>query len=91
MQFGSAYQNYLLYAPNEKPNVNGDNHPHFTNYTPTFTGMLDYIFYNLHSKLQPKSLLQLPQMPELDYAQGIPNIHHPSDHLPIMAEFIIKP
>lgn len=34
-------------------------------------------------------ILSLPKISELDYAGGIPNKYEPSDHIPLMAEFIL--
>ncbi|KAG0438721.1 putative glucose-repressible alcohol dehydrogenase transcriptional effector like protein [Dictyocoela muelleri] len=60
----------------------------FTNYTPTFKDILDYIFYNdnliLASYLSPI---------DPDYVKrtiGFPTIHLPSDHILIGARFIMK-
>lgn len=61
--------------------------PAFTNYTPDFTGTLDYIFISKNSELKPVSLLEIPgpDSPKLD--GGLPNTNYPSDHLPIGADF----
>jgi CCR4-NOT transcription complex subunit 6 len=61
--------------------------PEYTNYTPGFTGTLDYIFLLDGSSVKPTSLLCLPRADSADVEGGLPNFHHPSDHLPIGADF----
>ena len=62
----------------------------FTNYTPNFQGVLDYIWYS-HNNLQLKGLLGNVDLEYLRNVPGFPNHHFPSDHLPIRAEFAVKP
>ena len=62
----------------------------FTNYTPNFQGVLDYIWYS-HNNMQPKGILGDVDLEYLRNVPGFPNHHFPSDHLPIRAEFAIKP
>ncbi|XP_057448796.1 carbon catabolite repressor protein 4 homolog 4 isoform X2 [Lotus japonicus] len=65
--------------------------PPFTNYTPGFTGTLDHILFCPSDHIKPISYLELPDSDATDIAGGLPNFSHPSDHLPIGAEFeIIK-
>ncbi|XP_016201280.1 carbon catabolite repressor protein 4 homolog 4 isoform X2 [Arachis ipaensis] len=65
--------------------------PPFTNYTPGFTGTLDYILFCPSDHMKPISFLELPDSDAVDIVGGLPNYSHPSDHLPIGAEFeIIK-
>ena len=63
--------------------------PEFTNYTPGFTGTLDYIFLSNSSSIKPTSLLCLPRGDSADVQGGLPNFQHPSDHLPIGADFLV--
>ncbi|TYI52209.1 hypothetical protein E1A91_D12G231100v1 [Gossypium mustelinum] len=63
--------------------------PPFTNCTPDFTDTLDYIFFSPSDCLKPVSILQLPELDSPDVAGALPNYSHPSDHLPIGAEFEI--
>lgn len=63
-------------------------HPN-TNVTPGFTGTLDYIFYCPSDSLRFVSLMALPTADSLDLVGGLPNYSHPSDHLPIGADFAI--
>ena len=63
--------------------------PQFTNCTPDFTGTLDYIFFSPSDRMKPLSFLELPDSGAPDVDGGLPNYSHPSDHLPIGAEFEI--
>ncbi|WJX61466.1 poly(A)-specific ribonuclease [Trifolium repens] len=64
--------------------------PPFTNYTPGFTGTLDYILFLPSDYIKPISYLELPDSEAADIVGGLPNFSHPSDHLPIGAEFEIN-
>ncbi|ONI05637.1 hypothetical protein PRUPE_5G016000 [Prunus persica] len=64
--------------------------PPFTNYTPGFTGTLDYIFFSPSDCIRPVSFLELPEPGSSDLDGGLPNFSHPSDHLPIGVEFEIS-
>ncbi|CAL9216983.1 unnamed protein product [Arabidopsis halleri] len=64
--------------------------PKFTNCTPGFTNTLDYIFISPSDFIKPVSILQLPEPDSPDVVGFLPNHHHPSDHLPIGAEFEIR-
>ncbi|KAE8657197.1 Carbon catabolite repressor protein 4-like protein 4 [Hibiscus syriacus] len=64
--------------------------PPFTNCTPDFTDTLDYVFFSPSDRLKPVSILQLPELDSPDVAGALPNYSHPSDHLPIGAEFEIS-
>jgi CCR4-NOT transcription complex subunit 6 len=61
----------------------------FTNYTPTFKGTIDYIWYN--GAMGVNGLLGNLDVGYLSKSMGFPSCHHPSDHVPIMAEVRIKP
>lgn len=61
--------------------------PPFTNYTPDFTGTLDYIFVSENSELKPVGLLEIPGPDSPELSGGLPNSSYPSDHLPIGADF----
>lgn len=63
--------------------------PPFTNCTPDFTNTLDYIFFSPANQIKPVSFLSLPEANSSDVLGGLPNYYHPSDHLPIGAEFEI--
>ncbi|KAI9707475.1 MAG: Glucose-repressible alcohol dehydrogenase transcriptional effector [Candelina mexicana] len=61
----------------------------FTNYTPGFTGVIDYIWYSTNA-LQATGLLGEVDKDYLQRVPGFPNYHFPSDHLSLMAEFMVK-
>ncbi|ORD93439.1 CCR4 [Enterospora canceri] len=60
----------------------------FTNFTPTFKEVIDYIFYS-----DGLSLTSVISPVEDEYTAktiGLPNIHFPSDHILIGAKFTVK-
>lgn len=61
----------------------------FTNYTPKFTGILDYIWYSSNA-LEVTSLLGPVDPTYLKRVPGFPNYHFPSDHLSLAAQFVMK-
>jgi len=61
----------------------------FTNYTPGFTGVIDYIWYSTNA-LQVTGLLGEVDKEYLQRVPGFPNYHFPSDHLALLAEFSVK-
>ena len=61
----------------------------FTNYTPGFTDVVDYIWYSSNS-LRVSGLLGDVDMEYLQRVPGCPNFHFPSDHLALMAEFVVS-
>ncbi|KAE8813284.1 carbon catabolite repressor protein 44-like [Hordeum vulgare] len=94
---GDKVYNYLVSASSESTDeahiklcslyaANGGE-PEFTNCTPGFTGTLDYIFLSGGNSIEPTTLLRIPRGGSPDVEGGLPNFHHPSDHLPIGADF----
>ncbi|KAF2758127.1 glucose-repressible alcohol dehydrogenase-like protein transcriptional effector [Pseudovirgaria hyperparasitica] len=61
----------------------------FTNYTASFTGILDYIWYSTNA-LQVTGLLGDVDKEYLKRVPGFPNYHFPSDHLALVSEFVVK-
>jgi len=61
----------------------------FTNYTPDFTGVIDYVMYSTNA-LQVTALLGGVDPEYLQRVPGFPNIHFPSDHLALLSEFVVK-
>lgn len=61
----------------------------FTNYTTTFAGVLDYIWYSTNT-LQVVGLLGDIDKQYLSRVPGFPHIYHPSDHISLMTEFVVK-
>ena len=64
-------------------------HPN-TNVTPGFTGTLDYVFFRPSDSLRIVNLLALPDQGSPELEGGLPNHSHPSDHLPIGADFAVQ-
>ncbi|VAH06987.1 unnamed protein product [Triticum turgidum subsp. durum] len=94
---GDKVYNYLVSAGSESTDealiklrslyAENGGEPEFTNCTPGFTGTLDYIFLSEGGSIKPTSLLRIPRGGSPDVEGGLPNFHHPSDHLPIGAGF----
>ncbi|KAF7728806.1 Glucose-repressible alcohol dehydrogenase transcriptional effector [Apophysomyces ossiformis] len=61
----------------------------FTNYTITFKGVLDYIWYT-NNTLDVHSLLGPVDDNYLKNVVGFPNAHFPSDHIPLISYFKIR-
>ncbi|EPZ32627.1 Endonuclease/exonuclease/phosphatase domain-containing protein [Rozella allomycis CSF55] len=58
----------------------------FTNFTPNFTGVLDYIWFS-HKTLTVSAVLSGISEDYASKIVGFPNMHFPSDHIAIMVEF----
>ena len=61
----------------------------YTNYTPTFKGVIDYIWYSTNSLVITGLLSNIDR----DYSRnvvGFPDWHHPSDHIPLVVAVGIK-
>jgi CCR4-NOT transcription complex subunit 6 len=54
----------------------------FTNFTPMFKGIIDYIWYD--SNIIPTGLLGGIEKAYAQKTVGFPNPHHPSDHIPLV-------
>lgn len=61
----------------------------FTNFTPSFTDVLDYIWYTPNT-LSVRGLLGEIDKEYTSHYIGLPNAHLPSDHIPLMAEFHLR-
>ncbi|OAP63293.1 hypothetical protein AYL99_02520 [Fonsecaea erecta] len=61
----------------------------FTNYTPNFVDVLDYIWYSSNS-LRVVGLLGAIDPEYLKRVPGFPNFHFPSDHIAIVAQFKVE-
>jgi CCR4-NOT transcription complex subunit 6 len=60
----------------------------FTNYVPGFSDVLDYIWYSSNT-LRVTGLLGKIDEDYLSKVPGFPNAHFPSDHLALVAEFVV--
>ncbi|KAG0066734.1 Glucose-repressible alcohol dehydrogenase transcriptional effector [Linnemannia elongata] len=58
----------------------------FTNFTPSFVAVIDYIYYSSNF-LNVLGLLGGVEKEYMSRCVGFPNAHFPSDHVPILAEF----
>lgn len=61
----------------------------FTNYTPGFQGVIDYIWYTANS-MSVTGLLGEIDPTYVNKVVGFPNSHNGSDHIPIVAELKLK-
>ena len=61
----------------------------FTNWTPDFRNVIDYIWYST-STLQITGLLGQVDPGYMSRVPGFPNYHFPSDHLLLMSEYSVK-
>lgn len=61
----------------------------FTNYTPGFADVIDYIWYSTNT-LEVIDVLGPPDAAYLKRVPAFPNWHFPADHIQIMSEFVIK-
>ena len=62
----------------------------FTNYTPGFSGVIEYIWHSSPS-LKVRQILGEVDHSYLQKVPGFPHFHFPSDHLPLFAEFSMEP
>ena len=61
----------------------------FTNYTPGFADVIDYIWYSTNT-LEVVDVLGAPDPAHLKRVPAFPHWHFPADHLQVMSEFVIK-
>lgn len=61
----------------------------FTNYTPGFSGVIDYIWYS-NNALEAVSVLGAMDSADIKRIPAFPNWWFPADHIQIMAEFAFK-
>ncbi|XP_076763316.1 2',5'-phosphodiesterase 12 [Xylocopa sonorina] len=59
--------------------------PEYTNYTATFSGCLDYIFYQT-DHLEVEQVIPMPSKTELSAYTGLPSVVSPSDHIALCAD-----
>lgn len=63
--------------------------PAYTNYTKTFHGTLDYLWYT-PSRLKVLAVSNLPEENELlSYGEALPNVCYPSDHLLLCSDMCL--
>jgi CCR4-NOT transcription complex subunit 6 len=62
--------------------------PAFTNYTGDFNGVLDYIWYSDNSLNVERALMGVDESVVHAYNGALPNPHMPSDHIPLVTDFV---
>ena len=88
----SAYDYYRLRSDDTERNktlTREQTMPVFTNFTRNFYGTLDHLFYN-KDKLEVMSLLETPELSDVEREGTLPSTLYPSDHVRIEAVFFIK-
>jgi CCR4-NOT transcription complex subunit 6 len=63
--------------------------PAFTNYTGDFVGTLDYMWYS-HESVAVSAVVQMIDTATARKRVALPNAHHPSDHVSLIADFVLK-
>ncbi|KAJ3045056.1 Glucose-repressible alcohol dehydrogenase transcriptional effector, partial [Rhizophlyctis rosea] len=61
----------------------------FTNFTPTFKGVIDYVWYSTGA-LSVTGVLGDVDREYVGRTVGFPNAHHPSDHIPLVVQVGVK-
>jgi len=84
--YGTYTSEGLAHKMTLRSSYGEDNELPFTNYTPTFAAVIDYIFYS-SNYLSVLGLLGGVEREYMSRVVGFPNAHFPSDHVPILAEF----
>ena len=87
--YGNFTRDGMAHPFSLKSAYSGTDELSFTNYTPNFTGVLDYIWYSTNA-LQLRGVLGDVDQEYLHKVPGFPNHHFPSDHLSLRAEFSVK-
>ena len=78
------------YHDKDREKIGEERQLQFTNYTPDFSGFIDYIWYS-SNLLRVRRLLGGIDTEYLEMVPGFPNFHFPSDHLALFAEFSVEP
>ena len=66
--------------------------PEFTNYTEGFKGVIDYVWFSADT-ISSVGVLNMPSAADIEGIPGgkpCPNTQHPSDHLPIVFDFVLN-
>lgn len=63
--------------------------PEYTNYTPEFSGCLDYIFYE-KDKFEVQQVVPMPSKEEIILHTGLPSVVLPSDHVSLCVDLKLK-
>ncbi|KAF2011738.1 hypothetical protein BU24DRAFT_413361 [Aaosphaeria arxii CBS 175.79] len=88
-KYGNFTRDGISHPFSLKSSYSAINELSFTNYTPGFIGVLDYIWYSTNT-LQVVGLLGDVDKDYLQRVPGFPNYHFPSDHLALYAQYLVK-
>ncbi|KAF2814195.1 uncharacterized protein BDZ99DRAFT_233000 [Mytilinidion resinicola] len=88
-KYGNITQDGMSHPFSLKSSYSSVGELSFTNYTPNFTGVIDYIWYST-TAIQVAGLLGNVDPEYLERVPGFPNYHFPSDHLALLAQFVVK-
>ncbi|KAF2470400.1 uncharacterized protein BDR25DRAFT_34458 [Lindgomyces ingoldianus] len=88
-RYGNFTRDGISHPFSLKSSYSAINELAFTNYTPNFVGVLDYIWYSANT-LQVVGLLGDVDKDYLQRVPGFPNWHFPSDHLALYAQYLVK-
>ncbi|KAJ3194674.1 Glucose-repressible alcohol dehydrogenase transcriptional effector [Irineochytrium annulatum] len=84
--YGSYTSEGLSHSLSFKSAYSHVNELDFTNFTATFKGVIDYVWYTTPT-LAIAGLLSNIDRGYVAKTVGFPNAHHPSDHIPIVVSF----
>ncbi|KAG0044455.1 Glucose-repressible alcohol dehydrogenase transcriptional effector [Gryganskiella cystojenkinii] len=84
--YGTYTTEGLSHKLSLRSSYSGEKEIPFTNFTPSYAAVIDYIFYSSNS-LSVLGLLGGVEKEYMSRVVGFPNAHFPSDHVPILAEF----
>jgi CCR4-NOT transcription complex subunit 6 len=88
-KYGDFSRNGISHPFNLKSSYGTIGELPFTNYTPDFQEVIDYVWFSQNS-LQVTGLLGEVDADYLRRVPGFPNYHFPSDHLALWVEFAVK-
>lgn len=88
-QYGDLTRNGMNHSFSLKSSYGAIGELPFTNWTPDFREVIDYIWFSTNT-LQVTGLLGQVDPNYMTRVPGFPNYHFPSDHLLLMAEYGVK-
>ncbi|KAI4103555.1 MAG: hypothetical protein L6R37_003772 [Teloschistes peruensis] len=87
--YGNFTRDGMTHPFKLKSAYSGTDELSFTNYTPAYSAVIDYIWYSANA-LQVRGVLGDVDLDYLSKVPGFPNHHFPSDHVALRAEFSVK-
>jgi CCR4-NOT transcription complex subunit 6 len=88
-QYGDFTRNGMSHPFSLKSSYSTIGELPFTNYTPDFKEVIDYVWFSSNS-LSVAGLLGEVDTDYMKRVPGFPNYHFPSDHLALWVEFVVK-